>query len=88
MDKKLLKIYREIFTAFSTLSDAQELISMERNNEAIDMINHAKAHLNKIAAASDEDMEIYKMAMVTIPFMCDLNLDCEHGEFNLSKLTG
>jgi len=69
-DEKLLEIYREVFTAFSTLSDAQELISLERNKEAIDMINHAKSHLNKIATASDEDMKLYSVAMETIPFVC------------------
>ena len=39
---------KHIWESFSTLSDAQELISMERDTEAIEMINHAKRHLNEI----------------------------------------
>ena len=39
---------KNVWESFSTLSDAQELISMGRNDEAIEMINHAKRHLNEI----------------------------------------
>ena len=39
---------KHIWESFSTLSDAQELISMGRNTEAIEMINHAKRHLNEV----------------------------------------
>ena len=39
---------KHVWESFSTLSDAQELISMGRDTEAIEMINHAKRHLNEI----------------------------------------
>ena len=39
---------KHIWESFSTLSDAQELISMGRDTEAIEMINHAKRHLNEV----------------------------------------
>ena len=39
---------KHIWESFSTLSDAQELISMGRDIEAIEMINHAKRHLNEV----------------------------------------
>ena len=39
---------KHIFETFSTLSDAQELISMGRDTEAIQTINHAKRHLNEV----------------------------------------
>ena len=37
-----------VWEAFSTLSDAQELISMGRESDAIETINHAKRHLDVI----------------------------------------
>ena len=39
---------KHVWESFSTLSDAQELISMGRDTEAIEMINHAKRHLNEV----------------------------------------
>ena len=46
---------KHIWESFSTLSDAQELISMGRNTEAIEMINHAKRHLNEVFQ-QDQDL--------------------------------
>ena len=39
---------KHIWESFSTLSDAQELILMGRDTEAIQQINHAKRHLNEV----------------------------------------
>ena len=39
---------KHICESFSTLSDAQELISMGQDKQAIEMINHAKRHLNEV----------------------------------------
>ena len=39
---------KHIWESFSTLSDAQELISKGFETEAIEMINHAKRHLNEV----------------------------------------
>ena len=39
---------KHIWESFSTLSDAQELISMGQDKQAIEMINHAKRHLNEV----------------------------------------
>ena len=46
---------KHIFETFSTLSDAQELISMGRDTEAIQTINHAKRHLNEVFQ-QDQDL--------------------------------
>ena len=46
---------KHIWESFSTLSDAQELISMGRDTEAIEMINHAKRHLNEVFQ-QDQDL--------------------------------
>ena len=43
-----LATMKHIWESFSTLSDAQELISMGRDTEANEMINHAKRHLNAV----------------------------------------
>ena len=71
------KIYTEMFEAFCTLSDAQELISMDENDRAISLINHAKEHMIK---ASKYDEEAYRTGMVNVSFIC--KLDEELSEVN------
>jgi len=63
---------KDVFEAFSTLSDVQELISIGHNDLAIKMINHAKLHLNRIA---EGDMEAYRKVMLSSCFEpCELEM--------------
>jgi len=57
-----LDIYRHVFEAFSSLSDAQDLAAAGSVKAANDLINHAKLHL---LAISDADHEIWRQAMST-----------------------
>lgn len=47
-------MFHEMWEAFCTLSDAQELIAMGRPDDANDMINHAKLHLLRIQVQHPE----------------------------------
>ena len=57
---------KHIWESFSTLSDAQELISMGRDTEAIEMINHAKRHLNEVF---QQDQNLLRGAMLNFTLM-------------------
>jgi hypothetical protein len=49
-------ILKEVWQAFTTLSDAQALIEMNHLTKANDEINHAKIHLNEVMSKwSDDD---------------------------------
>ena len=65
-----LTLYRHIFEAFSTLSDAQDLITAQSPNMAIERINHAKAHLS---AVSDADPETWRRALLSGSIACSLD---------------
>ncbi len=57
---------REVWQAFSTLSDAQELIS-EEGERASDRINHAKRHLMVVLdAAKAEDEPAFRDAVFSM----------------------
>jgi hypothetical protein len=45
----------EVWQAFSTLSDAQELIGVERGEKASDRINHAKRHLMAVLDKAEDE---------------------------------
>ena len=62
-------IYRHIFEAFSSLSDAQDLADAGCKEMANDRINHAKLHLQAII---DADPEAWREAMRTAPITCSL----------------
>ena len=61
-----------LWQAFTTLSDAQELISMGEVNDANEEINHAKRHLNEVFSTLNDD-EKRKAMMDT--WLCTLNLE-------------
>ena len=49
-------VLKEVWQAFTTLSDAQALIELNNPTKANDEINHAKIHLNEIMSKwSDDD---------------------------------
>jgi len=66
-----LTTYTNIFKAFSTLSNAQEMMTQhtgyvansEELNEAYNFINEAKQLLHAAISQSDEDLEVYRKAM-------------------------
>mgnify|MGYP001343610902 FL=1 len=60
---------KHVWEAFSTLSDAQELISMGRNESANDMINHAKQHLSKVF---EQDQTLLQEAMLNMSVTCEV----------------
>lgn len=58
---------REVWQAFSILSDAQELIGVEEGERASDHINHAKRHLMVVLeAARVGDEPAYRAAIFSI----------------------
>ena len=67
-------IYKEMFEAFSSLSDAKELISMGEKQRAIDNINHAKKHMIK---ASKLDPEAHRTGMCSVDFVCKIDEEME-----------
>ena len=63
-----LDSYTNIFKAFSTLSNAQEMMAQsgcinEEANEAYNFIQEAKKLLHAAISQTDEDLEIYRKAM-------------------------
>ena len=60
-----LESYKKIFQAFSTLSDAQELIALGSPDEANDLINKAKSFINDAIMTGDagKNTELYSKAM-------------------------
>ena len=49
-------VLKEVWQAFTTLSDAQALIELNNLTKANDEINHAKIHLNEVMSKwSDDD---------------------------------
>lgn len=60
---------KHVWEAFSTLSDAQELISMELATKAIETINHAKNHLNEIF---QQDQNLLKRVVLESTLGCEL----------------
>ena len=65
----LKETYQQIFQAFSALSDAQELIAMNRLRGANDQINHAKLHLLGVVQADEHG---YAEAIRDLPLTCTL----------------
>lgn len=67
------ELMSQVFEAFSTLSDAQEMIARGNDEQANELINHAKLHLLK---AQTFDFRAYRMAMVEMAFSgCKLTYD-------------
>ena len=62
---------KHVWEAFSTLSDAQELISMGNTNGANETINHAKRHLSRIF---EQDQNLLRGVMLntSLDFGCEL----------------
>ena len=60
-----LESYKSIFKAFSTLSDAQELIALGSPEQANDLINKAKSFINDAIMTGDagKNTELYSRAM-------------------------
>ena len=58
-------IMKHVWEAFSTLSDAQEIISSNpmgyRSVDAVETINHAKEHLNAIFEGMDNSLRVETM---------------------------
>ena len=70
IDGEFLEVYKDLFLAFSTLSDATTLLlDFDDITRAAEEINHAKKHLLKISKA---DPELWRRAMVSIPPVCEL----------------
>ena len=69
MDQK--ETYQQIFQAFSALSDAQELIAMNRLRGANDQVNHAKLHLLAVLQADEHG---YAEAIRDLPLTCTLEV--------------
>jgi hypothetical protein len=63
------EIYQQVFQAFSALSDAQELIGVNRLRGANDQVNHAKRHLLAIIKVDEAG---YVEAMRDLPLTCTL----------------
>ncbi len=69
---------REVWQAFSTLSDAQELIGMGEGEGANEQVNHAKRHLMVVLdAAREADEQAFFRIMTTLD--CTLGETPEHG---------
>ena len=66
---EMKEVYQHIFQAFSGLSDAQELLALNRVRGANDQIEHVKRHLVAIMAA---DRKGYTEAMLDLPLTCTL----------------
>ena len=62
----------ELWQAFTTLSDAQELISLGDSSRANEEINHAKRHFSEVFNTLTDD-EKRKAMMDT--WTCTLNLE-------------
>ena len=68
MQAEKLTSYTNIFKAFSTLYNAQEMMAQsgcinEEANEAYNFIQEAKKLLHAAISQTDEDLEIYRKAM-------------------------
>ena len=62
------EVYQQIFQAFSALSDAQELLALDRSR-ANGKINHAKRHLVAVIRADEKG---FAEAMRDLPLSCTL----------------
>ena len=62
---------KHVWEAFSTLSDAQELILMNDSQRAIETINHAKRHLDQVFQ-QDQNLLRGVMLKSTLNFGCEL----------------
>jgi len=60
-----------LWQAFTTLSDAQELISLGDPSRANEEINHAKRHLHEVFSTLSDDEQ--RRAMLDT-WLCTLNL--------------
>ena len=67
MDQK--ETYHQIFQAFSAMSEAQELIAMNRLRGANDQVNHARLRL---LAVIQTDEHGYEEAIRDLPLTCTL----------------
>ena len=67
-----VEMFRHIFEAFSSLSDAQDLIASRAPSRANAQINHAKMHLDAIAQS---DPDLWREAMLSLPITCSLAKD-------------
>jgi len=62
---------KHVWEAFSTLSDAQELISMGNTERANETINHAKRHLSQVFE-QDQNLLCGVMLKTSLDFGCEL----------------
>jgi hypothetical protein len=62
----------ELWQAFTTLSDAQELIALGDSPKANEEINHAKRHLHEVFSKLNDDERTKAM---TDTWLCTLNLE-------------
>ena len=65
-------MFQHIFEAFSSLSDAQDLIASGMGSQASEQINHAKRHL---LAITESYPDLWRQAMVSLPITCSLSED-------------
>jgi len=69
------EVMKHIWEAFSTLSDAQELMLFGDVKQAVNTINHAKRHLNEVF---QQDQNLLQDVMLKSTFeACELALDLE-----------
>tara|TARA_R110002020_G_scaffold327731_1_gene543683 strand:- start:651 stop:911 length:261 start_codon:yes stop_codon:yes gene_type:complete len=61
-----------LWQAFTTLSDAQELLNLEDPSRANEEINHAKRHLHEVFSKLSDDEQRQAMGDA---WLCTLNLE-------------
>ena len=62
-------MFRHVFEAFSSLSDAQELLAADEQVSANERIDHAKLHLD---AVLQSDLDTFRQAMFSGHLTCSL----------------
>ena len=67
-----VEMFRQIFEAFSALSNAQDLIASGAPSRANEQIIHAKIHLHAI---TQSDPDLWREAMLSLPITCSLTKD-------------
>lgn len=70
------EVIRQVFEAFSTLSDAQELV--QGNSNVIETINHAKRHLLWVL---EVDKEATARALIAITMALECSLEKKGGSY-------
>ena len=67
-----IEMFRHMFEAYSSLSDAQDLIASGMGSQASERINHAKMHLDAVSHSDHDTLELLHEAMVSLPITCSL----------------